>query len=52
MTNKTKKLIEFKHADDEKARVDLVRSVYNSDVPILSDPQTIKNYLSENQEKS
>lgn len=30
---------EFKLTDDEKARIDLARSVYNSDVPTLSDPQ-------------
>lgn len=52
MTNKARKPIEIKPTDDEKARIDLVRSVYNSDVPILSDPQTIENYLSENQEKA
>ncbi|KRL22899.1 type II toxin-antitoxin system RelB/DinJ family antitoxin [Lentilactobacillus kisonensis] len=41
---------DFKLTDDEKARIDLARSAYNSNVPVLSDPQKIEKYLAEDDE--
>ncbi|MCV3740756.1 type II toxin-antitoxin system RelB/DinJ family antitoxin [Lentilactobacillus hilgardii] len=42
---------EFKLTDDEKARLDLAKAVYDLNVPTLTDPAEIQKYLAEDDEE-
>ncbi len=38
---------EFGLTEDERAAISLARTIYNSDIPVLDDPDEIEQYLSE-----